>query len=197
MDLEKQLEELSKYGIREPVSLAEVERSLNQFDQDLGEVVNVLESKIDDIDRRRAEHQKQIQKLTEKLEAVEAESKMVQSSMNEAKAREEDVRCQLRKAEESLQKVEEEFSIFKSETNSALKNAQNIPKLSQYKRLMYKITRMTFDKKKEDHIKGFVVNSRLDDVHVFDFNTENHSAQFISNYVWDLIAGSADKAWVV
>ena len=195
MDVEKQIEELSKYQGRESLSVRGVVENLQQFEEDLGEVVNVLESKVEDVDRRRAEHQRQIQNLTEKLEAVEIESKMVQKSRDEAKAREEEIRRQLRNAEERLQKVEEEFSILKSEANSALKNAENIPKLSQYKKLMYKISKMTFDQKKEDHIKGFVVNTRLDDVHVFDFNTQNHSAQFISNYVWDLIAGSADKAW--
>ena len=60
---------------------------------------------------------------------------------------------------------------------------------------MYKISRMTFDKYKERNIRGFVVNTREDDVNSFNFNTENYSAQFISNYVWDLIANGVDEAW--
>ena len=194
-DIEKQIEDLSKYLDRESVCVTEVDKSLNQFNRDLEDVVKVLETKLDDIDRRRAEHQQKIEILTVQLEALDSEWKMVETSKNEAKAQEEEIKGQLRQAEEKLKKVEAEFITLKEENDSALKMAENIPKLSECKRLMYKISRMTFDKYKERNIRGFVVNTREDDVNSFNFNTENYSAQFISNYVWDLIANGVDEAW--
>ena len=194
-DIEKQIEDLSKYLDRESVCVTEVDKSLNQFNRDLEDVVKVLETRLDDIDRRRAEHQQKIEIFTEQLEALDSDWKMVETSKNEAKAQEEEIKGQLRQAEEKLKKVEAEFITLKEENDSALKMAENIPKLSECKRLMYKISRMTFDKYKERNIRGFVVNTREDDVNSFNFNTENYSAQFISNYVWDLIANGVDEAW--
>ena len=105
------------------------------------------------------------------------------------------MRAELKTAEEKLLKVEEEFSNFKKEADSALKTAENIPKLSQYKKLIYQISKMTFDIHKANRIRGFVMNTRQDDVYTFEFNPESQSPQFISNYVWELIANGADEAW--
>ena len=200
MDLDKQIEDLCKYvdkDTRDSTCLAEVDKSMSNFHQDVETVVNDLQLKLDDIDRRRAGHQQEIQILTEKMEVLEAQLREAEVLKNEAGARNLEVRAELKKAEEELLKVEEEFTNFKNEADSALKTAENIPKLSQYKRLMYKISKMTFDTRKANRIRGFVMNTRLDDVYTFDFNKgdKSQSAQFISNYVWELIANGADEAW--
>ena len=125
-DIEKQIEDLSKYLDRESVCVTEVDKSLNQFNRDLEDVVKVLETRLDDIDRRRAEHQQKIEIFTEQLEALDSEWKMVETSKNEAKAQEEEIKGQLRQAEEKLKKVEAEFISLKEENDSALKMAENI-----------------------------------------------------------------------
>ena len=197
MDIERQIEEISKYVdmASEPICVTEVNQNMVKFNQDLEDVLNVLEAHSDDIDSRRNKQLQEIQKMNEQPAALDAEWKLVQADRNEATARQAEVIGQLKAAEEKLRQVEEEIINFKKETESALKMAENIPKLSQCKRLMYKISRLTFDKNRENTIRGFVVNTRADDVHSFKFNTENHSPQFISNYVWDLIAAGTDDAW--
>merc|ERR1711997_506128 len=101
------------------------------------------------------------------MEVLEAQQRETEVLKNDAGAREAEVRAELKKAEEKLLKVEEEFTNFKKEADSASKTAENIPKLSQYKRLMYKISKMTFDIPKANRIRGFVMNPRLDDVYTF------------------------------
>ena len=141
--------------------------------------------------------QQEIKIFTEKMEVLEAQLRETEVLKTDATARQAEGRAELKTAEEKLLKVEEEFSNFKKEADSALKTAENIPRLSQYKRLMYKISKMTFDVPKANRIRGFVMNPRLDDVSTFDFNKgdKSQSAQFISNYVWELIANGADEAW--
>ena len=200
MDVDKQIEDLCRYvdkASRDSTSLAEVDKSRANFDQDLETVVNDLQLKLADIDRRRAGHQQEIKVLTEKMGVLEAQLRKAEVCKNEVGACNLEVRAELKKAEEKLLRVEEEFTNFNKEADSALKTAENIPQLSQYKRLMYKISKMTFDTAKENRIRGFVMNPRLDDVYTFDFNKQDksQSAQFISNYVWDLIANGADEAW--
>ena len=76
--------------------------------------------------------------------------------------------------------------------------AANVPKLTQTKRMLYSISRLTLDKSvKEDQIKGFVVNSLKSDVNPFSFNSndEGVSSHFVTNYIWDLIAAGTSKGW--
>ena len=200
MDIDKQIEDLCNYvdkASSDSTYLAEVDKNRANFDQDLETVVNDLQLKLADIDRRRTGHQQEIKVLTEKMKMLEAQLREAEAYKKEVVACSLEVQAELKKAEEKLLKVEEEFDNFKKEADSASKTAENIPKLSQYKRLMYKISKMTFDTPKANRIRGFVMNTRLDDVYTFDFNKEDksQSAQFISNYVWDLIANGADDAW--
>lgn len=198
MDIDKQIEDLCKYVDKETCEstyLGEVDKNMANYHQELESVVNDLQLKVDDIDRRRAGHQQEIRLLTEKMEDLEAKLRQAEVLKNDARAKDSEVRAELKKAEEKLLKVEEEFTNFKREADSALKTAENIPKLSQYKRLMYKISKMTFDIHKTNRIRGFVMNTRVDDVYTFDFNPESQSSQFISNYVWELIANGANEAW--
>ena len=63
---------------------------------------------------------------------------------------------------------------------------------------MYSISKLTFDETKKDNIiKGFVINPAKDDVGTFTFNTQDPgvSSHFITNYIWDLIAAGASSEW--
>ena len=198
MDIDKQIEDLCKHvdkNTRESTCLREVDKNMANFHQDVETVVNDLQLKVDDIDRRRAGHQQEIKVLSEKMKVLEVQLRDAEVLKNEAEAQNSELRQEMKTAEEKLLKVEEEFSNFQKEADSALKTAENTPKLSQYKRLMYKISKMTFDIHKTNRIRGFVMNTRVDDVYTFDFNPESQSSQFISNYVWELIANGANEAW--
>ena len=45
--------------------------------------------------------------------------------------------------------------------------------------------------------QGFVVNPRKDDVNTFDFNYSDPgvSKQFVTNYLWDVIAAGVKPVW--
>ena len=200
MDIDKQIEDLCKHvdkNTRESTCLGEVDKNMANFHQDVETVVNDLQLKVDDIDRRRAEHQQEIKALSEKMKVLEVQLRDAEVLKNEAEAQNLELRQEMKTAEEKLQKVEEEFTNFKMEAESALKTAENIPKLSQFKTLMYTISKMTIDVNNPNRMSGFVVNTKAGDVHTFDFNKKDksQSSQFISNYVWDLIANGADDAW--
>ena len=76
--------------------------------------------------------------------------------------------------------------------------ANNVPKLSQNKKLYYSVSRLTFDKSaKKNEVKGFVVNPRKDDVNTFNFTIgeEGVSPHFVTNYLWDVIGAGAAPEW--
>ena len=103
-----------------------------------------------------------------------------------------------KQAEESFERLENALSEIKREADRVSMEAANVPKLTQTKRMLYTISRMTLDKSaKEDQIKGFVVNSLKSDVNPFSFNSNDKgvSSHFVTNYIWDLIAAGTSKGW--
>jgi hypothetical protein len=123
---------------------------------------------------------------------------MAEGSLNEANHQCQLAQGQKNMSEEKLQKVNDAFKNFKQEAEKVSEMAANVPKLSQNKKMMYSISRLTLDKSaKEEDIKGFVVNPLKDDVNTFNFNTSDQgmSSHFITNYLWDLIAAGTSKEW--
>merc|ERR550519_3181865 len=86
--------------------------------------------------------------------------------MDEEKKAEKEKREALEKVEEAKRALDQ----FKSEAEKVSEMANNVPKLSQNKKLYYSVSRLTFDKSaKKNEVKGFVVNPRKDDVNTFNF----------------------------
>ena len=103
-----------------------------------------------------------------------------------------------KQAEESFERLENALIEIKREADRVSMEAANVRKLTQTKRMLYTISRLTLDKSaKEDQIKGFVVNSLKSDVNPFSFNSNDKgvSSHFVTNYIWDLIAAGTSKGW--
>ena len=89
MDIDKQIEDLCKYvdkDSRDSACLAEVDKNMANFHQDVETVVNDLQLKCEDIDRRRAGYQEEIKVLTEKMEVLETQLREAEVLQNDAGA---------------------------------------------------------------------------------------------------------------
>ena len=123
---------------------------------------------------------------------------MAEKTLADSKHQYQLVEDQKSEAEEKLKRANNALESFSIEAEMVSKKAANVPKLSQNKKMMYSISRLTLDTSaKEEEIKGFVVNPLKDDVNTFNFNTSDQgvSSHFITNYLWDLIAAGTSKEW--
>ena len=147
-------------------------------------------------------------KEIEKLEDVKQSSisALTSANANESEAAQKHVETlgTLTAQEKRLSAIKVEIDKVKAESKEIHSRAENVPKLSQNKKLYYSLSRITLDKTVSDEeVKGFVVNPRKDDVHAFDFKLSDDqvmgqngvSNYFVSNYLWDLIAAAADPKW--
>lgn len=158
----------------------------------------LMESKLDAIVEEKYKQEQEIEKLKEELERSSNELTKKKTEKAAKLARAKEINEQLRKTEARLAEVDEALKEFKSEAASVERMVENIPKLSQTKSLMYAISRLTFDDtKKENLIKGFVINPIKEDVSTFTFNTDNkdQSSHFITNYIWDMIGAGVSDEW--
>ena len=93
----------------------------------------------------------------EKQEKIADDLRQKKLEKAEALVKQKEINEQLKVAEESLAEMEAAFQKFNDEAASVEKMAENIPKISETRILMYKISRLTFDvNKKEGLLKGFV-----------------------------------------
>eukprot|EP00092_Neocalanus_flemingeri_P038825 GFUD01042269.1.p1 GENE.GFUD01042269.1~~GFUD01042269.1.p1 ORF type:complete len:221 (-),score=63.92 GFUD01042269.1:85-747(-) len=151
--------------------------------------------------------------IAKKIELLEDQKE----NLNQTLLRANDMKIEASKSHDEVSKVmkehENRLALVKakiekanSESEEIMSRAENVPKLSQNKKLYYSISRITLDRTVSDNeVKGFVVNPLKDDVSTFDFKLSDGSQlpgredgvsqHFVSNYLWDLIASAADPVW--
>merc|ERR1711862_458213 len=139
-----------------------------------------------------------VEKMKDSRDEANQNLAIVEKSFVEAKQKHQLAEDQRNQSDQKLKKANDALENFKLEAEKVSKKAANVPKLSQNKKMMYSISRLTLDTSaKEEEIKGFVVNPLKDDVNTFNFNTSDQgvSSHFITNYLWDLIAAGTSKEW--
>ena len=133
----------------------------------------LFESKLDTILREKFKHEQQIERLLETYEKTNKQLQDAKMERNDALSKENQVNEDLKVAQENLSAVETALKNFETEVADVQKQLENVPKLSENKKLMYQISRLTFDVTKKDNIiKGFVINPIKEDVRTFSFNTK-------------------------
>ena len=158
----------------------------------------MMEEKLDAIQRKKFQVEHEIEKLLEEQEKSNDLLSKVKEERAQAVAKSQEADQRLKEARQRLEKVKQEVEDFKAEMASIEKKAENIPKLRETKELMYKISKLTFDEtKRENIIKGFIINPLQEDVSTFQFDTsdKNVSSHFITNYVWDKIGAGVSDEW--
>lgn len=158
----------------------------------------LLESKINLIQEERYKLERDQERMVEAQKKVTEDLRQKKMEKAQALANEEEIKSQLKATEAKLAELEEALLKYKDEAASVEKMVENIPKLSETRTLMYKISRLTFDvSRKEGVLKGFVVNPRKDDVNTFTFNKNDQgvSTHFITNHLWDIIGSGVSDQW--
>ena len=158
----------------------------------------LLESKINLIQEERFNLERDQERMMEEQQKVTEDLRQKKIEKAQALANEEEIKRQLKATEAKLAEMEEALLKYKDEAASVEKMVENIPKLSETRTLMYKISRLTFDvSRKEGVMKGFVVNLRKDDVNTFTFNKNDQgvSTHFITNHLWDIIGSGVSDQW--
>ena len=169
-----------------------------QLENEVENITLLLESKINMIQEEKYKIEQSQERLEDELKKVSDDLRQKKIEKSQALAKEEEVKRQLRATEEKLAEMEKAFLKYKDEAASVEKMVENIPKLSETRTLMYKISRLTFDvTKKEGVLKGFVVNPLKDDVNTFTFNKNDQgvSSHFITNHLWDIIGAGVSDQW--
>ena len=160
---------------------------------------------MDKIWKRSFEISKNIENLEDKKETINIALSSASEENLEKSGEHDNALRSLKEHESRLAGLKFEIDKIKSESKEIQSVAENVPKLSQNKKLYYSLSRITLDKTvSEDSVKGFVVNPRKDDVHAFDFKLSDDdqvmgqggvSNYFVSNYLWDLIAAASQPDW--
>lgn len=185
-------------GRKEAACVDVVNQKIAELENEVENITLLLESKINMIQEEKYKIEQSQERLEDELKKVSDDLRQKKIEKSQALAKEEEVKRQLRATEEKLAEMEEAFLKYKDEAASVEKMVENIPKLSETRTLMYKISRLTFDvTKKEGVLKGFVVNPLKDDVNTFTFNKNDQgvSSHFITNHLWDIIGAGVSDQW--
>ena len=179
-------------------SIQETLQMRKDLEQENERMTMMMEEKLDAIQRKKFQVEQEIEKLLEEQEKSNDMLSKVKEERALAMAKDKEADQRLKEAVNRLEKVKQEVEDFKAEMASIEKKAENIPKLKESKELMYKISKLTFDEsKRENIIKGFIINPLKEDVSTFQFDTsdKNVSSHFITNYVWDKIGAGVSEEW--
>lgn len=169
-----------------------------QLEKEVENMTLLMESKINMIQEEKYKIERDQERMVKEQKKVTDDLKQKKIEKAQALAKEEEIKRQLKATEAKLAEMEVEFLKYKDEAASVKKMVENIPKLSETRTLMYKISRLTFDvSKKEGVLKGFVVNPLKDDVNTFTFNKHDQgvSSHFITNHLWDIIGAGVSDQW--
>ena len=90
--------------------------------------------------------------MVEEQKKVTDDLKQKKIEKAQALAKDEEIKRQLKATEAKLAEMEVEFLKYKDEADSVKKMVENIPKLSETRTLMYKISRLTFDVSKKEGV---------------------------------------------
>ena len=188
------------------VHLDNLSKTLTELEQEDENFMVQENDQMDKILSRKFDISKKIEQLEDEREKLT--HTLLSATNNKTEA---DKNCELAlktlgEQQSRLEIVKTEIEKVKAESKEIHSLAENVPKLSQNKKLYYSISGITLDKTvSEDEVKGFVVNHRKDDVNNFDFKLSDDgnamggkdgvSQHFVSNYLWDLIAAAADPKW--
>ena len=158
-----------------------------QLEKEVENMTLLMESKINMIQEEKYKIERDQERMVKEQMKVTDDLKQKKIEKAQALAKEEEIKRQLKATEAKLAEMEVEFLKYKDEAASVKKLVENIPKLSETRTLMYKISRLTFDvSKKEGVLKGFVVNPLKDDVnleaHGLSWGRKNWSNSIISRF---------------
>jgi len=202
MEINGQIDEIVNFVdskcLKDSSYLGPAQQNLTELEKELENLALLFESKLDTILREKFKHEQQIERLLETYEKTNKQLQDAKMERNDALSKENQVNEDLKVAQENLKAVETDLKTFETEVADVQKQLENVPKLSENKKLMYQISRLTFDVTKKDNIiKGFVINPIKEDVRTFSFNTKDSgvSSHFITNYIWDLIAAGNNEKW--
>jgi len=153
---------------------------------------DVLDFKVQEILDEVQNHKYSMERELERLRDKEVSGKQ---ALVDEEARLEQIKARLLESQastQSLLEVESKYKNMKAEMAGAL------PELTTVKNLYYHISGVTLDKTtKNNHVKGFIVNARKDDVKTFSFNMDKPdvSRELVINYLWDTIGAGANTVW--
>lgn len=183
---------------KEAACVDTVNQKVVELEKEVENMTLLLESKINLIQEERYKLERDQERMVEAQKKVTEDLRQKKMEKAQALANEEEIKSQLKATEAKLAELEEALLKYKDEAASVEKMVENIPKLSETRTLMYKISRLTFDvSRKEGVLKGFVVNPRKDDVNTFTFNKNDQgvSTHFITNHLWDIIGSGVSDQW--
>jgi len=178
--------------------IVEIQKAIDEIQNEEDNLGILLEEKLNLILEAKFSLDRKAEKLKDSRDEAHQNLAMAEKTLADSKHQYQLVEDQKSEAEEKLKRANNALESFSIEAEMVSKKAANVPKLSQNKKMMYSISRLTLDTSaKEEEIKGFVVNPLKDDVNTFNFNTSDQgvSSHFITNYLWDLIAAGTSKEW--
>lgn len=202
MEIGRQIEEVANFvdtkSLQESSHYSAVKHNYSELEKEIENMTMLMETKLDAIMSEKYRQEQEIERLQDINEKTIDNLQQVKQRRNDAIAEETKTNEDLKRAQEKLAAADEALKQFRFEAASVQKQLESVPKLSQNKTLMYTISKLTLDETKKDNIlKGFVINSVKDDVSTFTFNTEDPgvSSHFMTNYIWDLIAAGVSREW--
>merc|ERR1711920_907400 len=116
-----------------------------ELEKEVENVTLLLESKRNKILEEKFKIDQNLERLMEKQEKIADDLRQKKLEKAEALVKQKEINEQLKVAEEGLAEMEAAFQKFNDEAASVEKMAENIPKISETRILMYKISRLTFD----------------------------------------------------
>ena len=120
-----------------------------------------------------------------------------------AEAQAENVKASQMVIEEETEKLklDQEVEKVKKKADHAIDLEKNFPNQKRLQSLLYKGTRVTWDKRKkgkqneENIIRGFVCNYNATDVQTFELDKTNLSKRSVQDFVWDYIGAGVAHEW--
>eukprot|EP00092_Neocalanus_flemingeri_P026264 GFUD01028468.1.p1 GENE.GFUD01028468.1~~GFUD01028468.1.p1 ORF type:complete len:220 (-),score=82.92 GFUD01028468.1:95-715(-) len=204
MEINEEIAEIVKHvhtdAQADSKGIVEIQKAIIEIENEGDNLGLFIEEKLNKILEANFKLERKVEKIKDERDEANQKLALAEGTLLDSKHQCEIAENQKKVSEEKLQKIKDDDKNFKLEAEKVSEMAANVPKLSQNKKMMYSISRLTLDKAvKEDEIKGFVVNPLKDDVNTFNFNTSDQgmSSHFITNYLWDLIAAGTSKEWTV
>lgn len=133
--------------------------------------------------------QSQLQKMSEELDAADEASSQIKSNI-------ETLMQECERLTASISQQDDEKDGLKEAAMTSFAEYENVKGLLSWQRkLLYLITRLTWDEKalSKNLIKGFVVDPIRNDVSVFktDRSTKVENPAIISDFLWDYISSTS------
>ena len=111
-------------------------------------------------------------------------------------------RSQIVIEEETMkQKLDQQVQELYSRGRTTVDMEKNFPNLLRLKSLLYKGTKITWDKNRKSKdkdgsiIRGFVCNHNATDVQTFELDKSNLNKKCVHDFMWDYVAAGISNEW--